>query len=394
MKRLMPLIITFTLFMGIWWVYGAISSTSKTTVALIGTYEEAFNGDAVIIRDEYPLKTDAKGKLQSVVANGQRVGRTQTVAYLFAGDIDRQAQQEVQRLARRIEEMEASLGSADIFAKDAVAVSRRIAAIAADVSLYGSQGKGQQVSRMKMDINMMLDKKNATGNGQADLEKLKAQKSEAEKRLGSRSSLITASHSGTYFDSTDGYEEVLHIRDMQNLRIADIESVLANKGKRMQDASPYAVCKTVDSSQWVAAIVTSAENAAGMKDGTAVSLRMTGEGVATVQGTVLSISEQEDNKVLIGIAGSHYVNNIFSNRIVNVDVIRKTYKGFKLPATALCKVDGKDVVYIVRPGGESVRNVQVIFRSEDTVIAKEDNKCENGLLLYDEVIVSPKKNKT
>ena len=109
----------------------------------------------------------------------------------------------------------------------------------------------------------------------------------------------------------------------------------------------------------------------------------------TLDANIDCISEEKDGRVTVVISCMQFVEGIYSARNVNADIIRKSYSGFKIPLSAIrVREDGTSGVYIVKDSVAEFRNIQVLHQSDNYAIAKEDNKLENGLLLYDEVVIS------
>ena len=80
---------------------------------------------------------------------------------------------------------------------------------------------------------------------------------------------------------------------------------------------------------------------------------------------------------------------MYTSRVLNAEIIRNTYKGFKVSKNAVhIDEDGTYYVYINSEGAKRRRDITILYADEAYVIIKEDNAAKNNLLLYDEVIVS------
>ena len=126
-----------------------------------------------------------------------------------------------------------------------------------------------------------------------------------------------------------------------------------------------------------------------MKEGNSVALRFTDISDDTMEGTIYSISEAENGKVAVVIESHSLFSGIYTTRTAKAEIIRKTYKGFKVSKDAVhIDEDGGYYVFVSSEGAIRRRDVNILYSDEAYVIIKEDNSASNNLLLYDEVIVS------
>ena len=127
----------------------------------------------------------------------------------------------------------------------------------------------------------------------------------------------------------------------------------------------------------------------GVRTGHSVNLRFTDISDDIIEGTVYSISEPVNGKVALVIKSRSMFAGMYTSRVVNTEVIKNTYKGFKVSKSAVhIDGEGRYYVYINSEGTKRRRDVTILYADETYVIIKEDNAAENNILLYDEVIVS------
>ncbi|MBQ7953904.1 MAG: hypothetical protein IJ332_04110, partial [Clostridia bacterium] len=84
-------------------------------------------------------------------------------------------------------------------------------------------------------------------------------------------------------------------------------------------------------------------------------------------------------------------NGMYTARVLNAEVIKKTYEGFKVSKDAV-HIDGNGnyYVYVNTEGANRRRDVKILYADDAYVIIKVDNAAANNILLYDEVVVSGK----
>ena len=147
--------------------------------------------------------------------------------------------------------------------------------------------------------------------------------------------------------------------------------------------------KIINNYQWYFTAIVDEKWVEDMKVGNSVALRFTDISDDTMDGTVYSISDAENGKVAIVVESHSLFSGIYTTRIVNAEIIRKTYNGFKVSKDAVhIDEDGGYYVYVSSEGIIRRRDVNILYSDEAYVIIKEDNSANNNLLLYDEVVIS------
>ena len=71
-------------------------------------------------------------------------------------------------------------------------------------------------------------------------------------------------------------------------------------------------------------------------------------------------------------------------RKIKISILIDNYEGLRIPAKAVKMVDGKDVVQVIKNGGELQTPVTVLFKDEDFAIIKDGEELE----FYDKVKVN------
>lgn len=393
MKKIITVAILAAIMIGCWSLYNNYAGGSKTTVVVSGTYEESVNANGILVRREYPITADAQGTLQSNVANGTKVSRWTNVAYWYTGEVDPLVGQELQEVNERINEINMAESSDSYATQDAVLIDNQITALSEEIVQYTKEGDFVKIEEAKRRINSLLSRKTTVG-GNATASTLKSelenQKKQLEAQLGSQRQTLAAPHGGIYYDSADGLETTLTLDNSTTISVSSLEGML-KQDKFTVDTSvtPFPVCKVVDNSEWQVAVLLSKKDAQDFAVDQSVSVRLTGEEHQAVEATVKNISAEENGKVVVVISSSKYVPDVYIKRNVNVDIIKKEYSGLKVPAQAVVEQNGETFVYVSDLGNAEKRTVDVLYRSEDIAIIKEDNVRDDAVLLYDDVITNP-----
>ena len=88
------------------------------------------------------------------------------------------------------------------------------------------------------------------------------------------------------------------------------------------------------------------------------------------------------------MTGTRELYHLYNSRKVHAEIIFAEYSGLQVPANALRKEEGKDVVRVLGSGSASTpKEVEVLYQNQQIAIIKEDNTKKDSLLLYEEVLL-------
>lgn len=369
----------------------------NTQTALYGTAENKFNTDGFLIRNETLINAPSQGVLSLDVQENERVAAGQVIATIFNGDVDEETRNKLKKINERILELENSIISKVLVVGDSIAADSTIKSRADDIISASYYNDLSKVSQYKDDITTLLsDKAGSTGNNESEenttsaVDNLKKEKNELEKTIAGGRVEITATVPGVFSSEIDGYEDYFDIAKITSLKPSDLNNAKDFKPEVNKEVVKGNPCvKISDNFEWYFAANVDGRWGSDIKEGENVSLRFPGISDALISAYIKSVSAIEDGKVTVVVACSDYIEDIYNLREINADIVRRTYRGFKIPKEAVREgKDGKMGVFVVVDKVAKFRNINVVYTGDNYIIAAEDNKLENPLLLYDEIIVT------
>ncbi len=388
MKKLVSMVAVFALLIGVWWVYGKVSVVETKVTAVAGEFEESFNAKGIIIRNEYPIISDMKGTLHSRVQNGTRVTKGTNVANVYLASADSEMVTELSEVTDAIAEIENMQDGTILSLTDVDEINARITTYSNQLAELSESGNYEKIRVITKEINALISRKNYLEGDASedfqDIESLKNKKTELEGKLEGKTDPLKASISGLYYDFTDGYEG-LDISSVNDISENTVNKVM--EGKKVDGAPKNGVCKVVDNSGWVVSIVTDKKNIQGMEEGSRIQLRFNGSEDNPVDADIHSI-KYNGKKVILNIEGTSYVENIYSERVCTVDVIKNTYSGLTIPEKAIAKRNDMTYVKVQTSGGVVEKKVSVLCIAPDGTAIVKMGIQSGELLLYDEVVYS------
>ena len=132
-----------------------------------------------------------------------------------------------------------------------------------------------------------------------------------------------------------------------------------------------------------------------LKKGQSVKLRFDSIPGVEAEAAVRRIDSGEENTLVI-FECEKYIEGIFSIRQSSVEIVAKSYSGFRIPISAVRVKDGQQGVMVKYGVNEIFKPCKVIFtdNSNDTVIINAiTDGVTNPLEQFDKIVVGEKKEK-
>ena len=373
-------------------VHNSNANNGVETV-MIGTAEEKTAVTGYIIRDESVIASPEAGVISFRADEGERVSKGSPVAVIYSGDVSDEVKNELSSIHQRIGEIEGSSVEKNLYAGDATGSDTQVKNDIEMISRAVYSGDVSPVTQYKDDIIRIIRTDNAGGeNTLTTLEKLQARKAELESMLSGKTTTIYSDVAGVMCSRLDGCESYFHISNINQITpqyLAGSPSAESYGPASVKKDTPC--LKIINNYEWYLAAEVDEVWIEGVKVGHNVNLRFPDISDDTVEGTVYSISEPVNGKVAIVVKSRSMFAGMYTSRILNAEVIKNTYKGFKVSKSAVhIDENGNYYVHINSEGAKRRRDVTILYADEAYVIIKEDNAASNNILLYDEVIVSGK----
>lgn len=378
-------------FVGMYILTENARSSVETETVLSGTAEDKISVNGYVIRGEYVINAPDSGIISFRSDEGKRVSKDSSVAVIFSGDVSDDVKNELSSIHERLKEIEGSSAEKNLYAGDTVVGASQIVNDIDAISDAVYKGDTSSVPQYKDDITRLIRKNDTeTETALTTYEQLTMRKNELEVSISGNATVIYAPIAGVLCSRVDGYENYFSLDCLEKITPEYLDNVPSVEKKTTDTAEKDSPCmKIVNNYEWFFAAKVDEKWAEDLKTGQSVSIRFTDVSDEKMDGTVYSISEPEDGKVAVVVESSGMFNGMYNVRNANVEIIRKTYKGFKVSKEAVhIDKDGGYYVYVNSEGIVRRRDVEILYSDDSYAIIKEDNFASNNLLLYDEVIVA------
>ena len=185
---------------------------------------------------------------------------------------------------------------------------------------------------------------------------------------------VTSNKAGMVYLGLDGYEGSFTIDNIDEITLENIQDVI--NVKTLKEG-----IKTIDNSSWYIYMLMDKDIAESIKKGASMKL-IIGEKYYPVE--IRQIYKKDEGTfALVQMKSDPSITDL--RRGVTGYIIKSSYEGLFVPATAICQSEDKDGVYIDYNGYTAFRKVKVLYKgSETAVVAAEEGKGK--LSKYDSVV--------
>jgi len=363
----------------------------QTTVAVRQTETVTQTFTAYLFRDEEVLTAAHGGVLQSLTEDGAHVAVGTEVARMYTDERGDELYEQLKQLDAEIAFCEASLAAAGMPYSELPKLSERISQTYGEVMDALAAGNGTLADTLSDELLLLLNQKQILTGEMTDmparLSELQMQRQTLESVYAGTYQSITVARSGYYFRQTDGYETIFSNSALNAMSLADFytrieqppQSTEGNAGKLIGDYI------------WYAALPTTARACEAFEEGdTHTVIFDDGTSIDMTLDRILTAAD-DDRAVLIFKTGTMPQGFAYT-RVQNVTVEVGQTQGLRIPQTALVVgKDGEMGVYILDIAYVRYRSIEVIWRGDGYVLARETDRTAEGHendLGYQELLIT------
>lgn len=362
----------------------------RTQTAYMADEYKTIDTQVYVIRQETEITGTSSGVMVPAVANGSRVAKDDTVAYIFEDGAS------AEKYAESLE-LEAEIKRCDSFSNNNAAltdVERLDDAVDSKFYDYLSamdSGDCASACDLAGEFNDTLTQfKVATGDTidftqkRADLQaRLDAVRQEIH-----QISAVTASSAGYYVSSTDGYEHQVDYNTATELTVAQIEELLSDS--QAAESTEGAMGKLIQNFDWYLACIVNADQIVDLEPGDRLKVALPNSVAGNIETIVKSVNKESDGRAALILQCNQMSEQLATLRIENAQIILEEYSGLKIPSSAIrVNENNERGVYVLRGNIAMFETIDILYSTDEHVIASLDSEI-NGVKLYDKVITEGK----
>lgn len=374
------------------------SEEIKTIISGVTTESDYVSGTGYVFRDETILSSETAGAVDYFVKDGEKISANQEIANLYAVSSEKEGAL-AKRMLFLIDKQIEILEKSTISGADAVDLSSlrdeasdnyfKILELLAD---RDTSELNVQVENMMTTTNKMSVLADGNSTVSASLAVLKSQR---EKYLTGAHVSLTASRSGYFYYTPDGFETRFNTAVLKDLTADGFYSLVHYYETANLRISDTVYGKLADTANWNFAIPISQKRAERFKLDKEYKLTFKENNDTTL---VMTLSDTIDassrGETILVFECNRLPDNFSLDRCQNAQIELSSVEGIYVPFSAMARVDGLRGVYVLRGGVVYFRKVDIIYTGVDYCIVAENGEGEGNYkyLGTNELIITNGKN--
>ncbi|MBR5768156.1 MAG: hypothetical protein IKX86_05755 [Clostridia bacterium] len=389
-------------------ITGGFTPDIDTVTAAEATAEETLSSRAVIMRNEQVVYSTTEGNVNYLKNDGDKVAAWEKVAEVFPSQNSQELFNEIVALNKRIDLLKNSNMTESERRSDTESIDKSIWAGYYEFLKYSSDGNMSAANVAKDDLLINLNKRRIITRSVLSytslISELTAQRDALYERLSNSEMQINTSSAGYFYSFVDGYETAF---SSSNISMLTYAAFMEKKSSPAEDFSStgfgYPVGKVVTDYIWYAACEIDKAELHYFETGKNYSVKFPQNNGATVSMYLYRILYDVDSDVAVLILRGSVIPSDFSfSRTQTVQIVRKSYTGFRIPTSSVYLLEGYNVVYTLRGTKVVMRRVEPLYeydgyfivaerttKSDDPIawLTKNDLVITRGKDLYDGKII-------
>ena len=196
---------------------------------------------------------------------------------------------------------------------------------------------------------------------------------------------ITATSSGYFSGTVDGYEALLTPERLSSLSAAELLALTP------ADIPSGACGRIIDEPVWYFATVVSAEYLQDIRTGDSVSVQFSQGSLSDLTMTVSRIGDNEDGQQLLVLRSTEFIQDVTLLRQQSAEIVFRSYSGLRVPKEAIrVSASGQRGVYILESATARWKPVTILYDTGESYVVELDKSSVDNLWPGDEIIVNAK----
>lgn len=374
-------------------LYGVFNSGLKLQTAVTSTVYDTISTNALVVRDEHVVTSQKDAVTVASVSDCEKVKNGGEIAKVFSSAENAQAYSQYTELESELEYYANMESQAVGQATDVESLDKDILQNINEYIRAAEYSKIETAEDYSSELNdkftrrqILIGKKIDFSTVMKDVEsQMQAVNVSSAKPV----SYIKADSSGIFSTYSDGLESAFDYSAVASL---DSETLSQWIEQAKTPAKTQGIGKIITSFNWYFCASVSAKAVTGLENGDYIDVAVSGTdriySCKIVAGAEPELSA--DTTVLV-LMCDDMNSDVASMRIADIELRVNTYTGIRMPASALhVDENGQKGVYALIGSVVEWRNVEVIYTDGDYVMIKYDPEADNGIKIYDEIIIQGK----
>ena len=375
----------------------SVGDTVQTENAMFQKADQKVELTAFLFRDETVLNSGTVGTNSYSLEDGEKVTKGEEVCSTYSEAADANAQERIKQLKKRIEILEKSGVGNGVSVSDHKIIDSRISNHVLELVLGISNGNYDSAIRTGDELLIQENRRYAltqtVGDYAMQISVCNAEIARLEAGFTGEKITTIASDDGYYYSSVDGYENLFTADAVSTLTLDNFDTIVSSQpdmnvitgsaGKIATSAYWYIACKTTREAFGLYTVGDTYKVAFPFSADTECDMLLS-----------KVITQTDTDDIVLIFSTKTIPSELNFTRRQTVNVIKESFEGIRISASAVRVLDGVRGVYVLDGNTVVFKKITVLHDDNGTYICAlpdENNKAyvsADRLSLYDLVIVS------
>ena len=370
--------------------YLIFAASLKTVTAENEVAYDTLKTTGIVYRDEAVIQQKTNGYLFYTVENGNRVSKDGTIANVFPTEYDALKQKEWDLLNEEIKSLEFINAQGTSNRANLAGINQQIKETWLSLSKATNAAVYEDINTLHVKLLTLLNKKQLTigkeQNFNARLQQLQNEKKELESTFQRSVSTVASPVAGYFVGNTDGFEGSLKTAAIEEVTVADIESILAQNPTPQTE---HCIGKVVGDYEWYLTCILPLDRIATLKKGVQIEVCLPFVQSKPLSMNVVAVNKSADDRAAVVFQCTYMSAALSTVRREQIEIRLKKYEGLHVPDEAIQFNENNQAgVYIQAGNSIRFRRIHVLYHNDEEKYSVCEKKEEKGYLrLYDKIVI-------
>ena len=382
------------------------ASTLKTAIVEEGTLEDKVELKAIVVKDEKVYTSKGEGKVKLYKKEGERVKVGTEIAQVSLLDKDASLKNELEEINRKIESVEKIQKERETVKSDKDKANKNSNEVLDNIQNSIANKNYEEIPNLKEELYFSLGKQKDVSGGntlsEQTLENLNREKEKIKKEIANNSIKYISKEAGIVSYEIDGLENIFSPKNLSKYNVEDIkEAELCSKTTKNgnETNAEDILFKIVDNHHFYLLVqIDDIKQISPLKEGDSIGFLIDNDS-QKLKGKIRRIDKKGRQAAMV-IESDFFCHNYYNKRKVNINLIKSSYEGYKIPIKSISKKDGVDGVYIKDISGIiKFKPIKILGKNKEYAIISSgdqnnnidingNNKPVKTVKLFDEILLS------
>lgn len=375
----------------------SVGDTVETENAVLQQADYKVELTAYLFRDETVLDSGSLGTNSYLVEDGEKVIKGNEVCATYSEAEDADAQEKIKALKQRIEVLEKSGVGNGYAVSDHKIIDNNISSLVLEIVKGVQSGSYDTAIRTGNDLLVQENRRYALTQTVRDysmqINACKTEIAHLESTFTGEKHITYATDDGYYYSTVDGYENIFTSSAVNTLTLDNFEKIVSSDPDT--DIAARSAGKIATTAYWYIACKTARSEFGLYTVGNTYTLSFPYSSDIKCDMKLSKVIAQTDTDDIVLIFSTKTIpSSLNFSRRQTVNVIKESYSGLRVSASAVRVLDGVRGVYVLDGNTVIFKKIEILYDDNGTYLCAlpdEGNKAyvsQSELSLYDMIIVS------